>query len=122
MSTDHHPRLQTARHPVQCGLSVNPHSAALTAYWDDTDWTPVRKTIGKAVAAPNQAQTLHKGIMNRAWLFELTVRKPTDRLACWNPLSMTSGAAPHEVTAAVVDAFATSLGWGTPTRPALSRS
>ncbi|MFD8078236.1 ATP/GTP-binding protein [Streptomyces sp. NPDC059718] len=67
-----------------------------------------------ATVAPYLA---HKGIMNRAWLFDLTVRKPTDRLACWNPLSMTSGAAPHEVTAAVVDAFATSLGWGDANAP-----
>lgn len=67
-----------------------------------------------ATVAPYLA---HGTIMNRAWLFDLTVRKPTDRLACWNPLSMTSGAAPHEVTAAVVDAFATSLGWGDANAP-----
>ncbi|MDX2709209.1 hypothetical protein PV350_41170 [Streptomyces sp. PA03-6a] len=55
--------------------------------------------------------------MNRAWLFDLTIRKPTNRLACWNPLSMTSATASHEVTAAVVDAFATSLGWGDANAP-----
>ncbi|WUD70287.1 ATP/GTP-binding protein [Streptomyces sp. NBC_00510] len=59
----------------------------------------------------------HHQIMNRARLFDLTVRKPTDHLACWNPLSMTTAAAPHEVTAAVVDAFATSLGWADANAP-----
>ncbi|SNT33120.1 hypothetical protein [Actinacidiphila glaucinigra] len=67
-----------------------------------------------ATVAPYLA---HDTIMNRAWLFDLTVRKATDRLACWNPLSMTSAAAGHEVTAAVVDAFATSLGWGDANAP-----
>ncbi|MEU4095909.1 hypothetical protein [Streptomyces sp. NPDC026673] len=37
-------------------LSVTPHRAALTACWDDTKWTPVKKTTGKSVAAPNQAK------------------------------------------------------------------
>ncbi|MGI5255632.1 ATP/GTP-binding protein [Actinacidiphila glaucinigra] len=67
-----------------------------------------------ATVAPYLA---HPKIMNRAWLFDLTIRDPQERLACWNPLSMTAGAAQHEVTAAVVDAFATSLGWGDTNTP-----
>ncbi|MEU6346233.1 ATP/GTP-binding protein [Streptomyces sp. NPDC046977] len=67
-----------------------------------------------ATVAPYLA---HDTIMERTWLFDLTVRDPADRLASWNPLSMTSGAAAHEVTAAVVDAFATSLGWGDANAP-----
>jgi len=59
----------------------------------------------------------HPGIMRRAWLIDLTIRDPQDHLACWNPLGMTSGQAPHEVVAATVDAFATSLGWGDTNTP-----
>ncbi|MFD9540857.1 ATP/GTP-binding protein [Streptomyces sp. NPDC060022] len=59
----------------------------------------------------------HPEIMGRAWLFDLTVRGDRDRLACWNPLSMTGGRAAHEVAAAMVDAFATSLGWGDANAP-----
>ncbi|MEV6400909.1 ATP/GTP-binding protein [Streptomyces sp. NPDC051907] len=54
----------------------------------------------------------HRDIARRTSLFDLTVTSPRDRLACWNPLSMTGARAPHEVVAATVDAFATSLGWG----------
>ncbi|WLQ53901.1 ATP/GTP-binding protein (plasmid) [Streptomyces poriferorum] len=67
-----------------------------------------------AAVAPYLA---HPGIMRRAWLFDLTVRDPQDPLACWNLLSMTRGQAPHEVAAATVDAFATSLGWGDANAP-----
>ncbi|WP_433573714.1 ATP/GTP-binding protein [Streptomyces sp. CA-251247] len=59
----------------------------------------------------------HDEIMNRAWLFDLTIRRPQDRLGCWNPLSLTGGKTPHEVVAATVDAFATSLGWGDANAP-----
>ena len=67
-----------------------------------------------ATVAPYLA---HPGIMRRTQLFDLTIRDPQDRLACWNPLSMTSEQAPHEVVAATVDAFATSLGWGDANTP-----
>lgn len=67
-----------------------------------------------ATVAPYLA---HDEIMERAWLFDLTVRNPEDRLACWNPLNMTGGQAAHEVVAATVDAFATSLGWGDANAP-----
>lgn len=51
-----------------------------------------------ATVAPYLA---HPRIMSRAWLFDLTIRDPQDRMACWNPLSMTgSGQAAHEVVAA----------------------
>ncbi|MET9669613.1 ATP/GTP-binding protein [Streptomyces sp. NPDC006475] len=59
----------------------------------------------------------HDGIMERAWLFDLTVRDPQDLLACWNPLSMTGGKTADEVVTATVDAFATSLGWGDANAP-----
>lgn len=59
----------------------------------------------------------HPEIMSRAWLFDLTVRGDQDKLACWNPLDMRGGRAAHEVTAAMVDAFATSLGWGDANAP-----
>ncbi|MFD6274517.1 hypothetical protein ACFWFI_02835 [Streptomyces sp. NPDC060209] len=55
--------------------------------------------------------------MSRVWLFDLTVRRGQDKLACWNPLDMRGGRAAHEVTAATVDAFATSLGWGDANAP-----
>ncbi|MFZ3475751.1 ATP/GTP-binding protein [Streptomyces sp. 4.24] len=59
----------------------------------------------------------HADIMERIAVFDLTVRKPEDRLGCWNLIDMSGGQPPHEVTAAVVEAFATALGWddaGTP--------
>ncbi|WP_407842130.1 ATP/GTP-binding protein (plasmid) [Streptomyces sp. DSM 116496] len=59
----------------------------------------------------------HDEIMERIALFDLTVSDPDDLLGCWNLLDMTRGQPPHEVTAAVVEAFATALGWddaGTP--------
>ncbi|MEV6781965.1 ATP/GTP-binding protein [Streptomyces sp. NPDC051098] len=59
----------------------------------------------------------HDEIMDRAWLFDLTIRHPHERLGCWNPLSMTGGKTAHEVVAATVDAFATSLGWGDANAP-----
>ncbi|MFD9338644.1 ATP/GTP-binding protein [Streptomyces sp. NPDC060028] len=59
----------------------------------------------------------HQEIMKRFALFDLTVRQPDDLLGCWNLLDMSGGQPPHEVTAAVVEAFAAPLGWddaGTP--------
>jgi hypothetical protein len=67
------------------------------------------KTVGPYLAHPE--------IMGRAWLFDLTVRRDQDKLACWNPLDIRVGRAAHEVTAATVDAFATSLGWGDANAP-----
>ena len=45
-----------------------------------------------ATVAPYLA---HPGIMRRAWLVDLTIRDPQDRLACWNPLSMTGAQASY---------------------------
>ncbi|UUU37545.1 ATP/GTP-binding protein [Streptomyces sp. NBC_00162] len=59
----------------------------------------------------------HDEIMDRIRLFDLTVRDAGAMLACWNPLDMTRGQRPHEVTGAVVDAIATALGWGDVTAP-----
>ncbi|MFD9356438.1 ATP/GTP-binding protein [Streptomyces sp. NPDC060031] len=53
----------------------------------------------------------HEAIMERIALFDLTVRESSDLLGCWNLLDMTCGQPPHEVTGAVVEAFATALGW-----------
>lgn len=53
----------------------------------------------------------HEDIMKRIALFDLTVSEPGSMLGCWNLLDMTGGQPPHEVTAAVVEAFATALGW-----------
>ncbi len=59
----------------------------------------------------------HPAIMSRLCLVDLTVSQPSDRLPCWNPLSMTGGQPPHEVVAATVDGFATALGWGDANTP-----
>ncbi|MFI5641995.1 ATP/GTP-binding protein [Streptomyces goshikiensis] len=59
----------------------------------------------------------HDEIMNRIHLFDLTIRDTNAMLACWNPLDMTGGQRPYEVTAAVVDAIAAALGWGDVTAP-----
>nr|WSU78948.1 ATP/GTP-binding protein [Streptomyces anulatus] len=67
-----------------------------------------------AEAAPYLA---HPSIMRRAMIYDLTVRDPQDRLACWNPLSMTDAPAQHEVVAAAVDGFASRLGWGDTNAP-----
>ncbi|MGW2841901.1 ATP/GTP-binding protein [Streptomyces sp. NPDC001493] len=67
-----------------------------------------------ATAAPYLA---HPRIMRRTFVYDLTVRGDQDLLACWNPLSMTGGRAAHEVAAAVIDAFATSLGWESANAP-----
>ncbi|MEU3137564.1 ATP/GTP-binding protein [Streptomyces sp. NPDC006854] len=67
-----------------------------------------------AEAAPYLA---HPSIMRRAMLYDLTVRDPQDRLACWNPLSMSDAPAQHEVVAAAVDGFASGLGWGDANAP-----
>ncbi|MFF1560958.1 type IV secretory system conjugative DNA transfer family protein [Streptomyces sp. NPDC058279] len=53
----------------------------------------------------------HQDIIDRVALFDLTVRDDGDMLACWNPLDMSSGQPAHEVTAAVVEGFASALGW-----------
>ncbi|MBT2612733.1 ATP/GTP-binding protein [Streptomyces sp. ISL-87] len=54
----------------------------------------------------------HDAIMDKVALFDLTVREPGDMLGCWNLLDMTSRQPPHEVSAAVIEAFASALGWG----------
>jgi hypothetical protein len=54
----------------------------------------------------------HGPVMSRTWLIDLTESDPQDRIACWNPLSLTRQTKPDEVAAAAVDAFASSLGWG----------
>ncbi|GHD79840.1 ATP/GTP-binding protein [Streptomyces goshikiensis] len=59
----------------------------------------------------------HDEIMDRIHLFDLTIRDTNAMLACWNPLDMTGGQRPYEVTAAVVDAIAAALGWGDVTAP-----
>ncbi|MFD9418167.1 ATP/GTP-binding protein [Streptomyces goshikiensis] len=59
----------------------------------------------------------HDEVMDRIHVFDLTIRGTNAMLACWNPLDMTSGQRPYEVTAAVVDAIATALGWGDVTAP-----
>lgn len=53
----------------------------------------------------------HDEIMGRIALFDLTVSGPDELLGCWNLLDMGGGQRPYEVTAAVVDSFATALGW-----------
>lgn len=53
----------------------------------------------------------HDDIMARIALFDLTVSGPDELLGCWNLLDMAGGQRPYEVAAAVVDAFATALGW-----------
>ncbi|MEU7068340.1 ATP/GTP-binding protein [Streptomyces sp. NPDC046161] len=59
----------------------------------------------------------HVDIIDRVALFDLTVRGEQDMLGCWNPLDMSDGQPGHEVTAAVVDAFAGALGWNDITAP-----
>ncbi|MGW5342915.1 ATP/GTP-binding protein [Streptomyces sp. NPDC004050] len=63
------------------------------------------------------AHLAHDEILPRVRLFDLNVRDPDAMLACWNLLDMSSGQVPHEVTAAVVDAIATALGWDDATAP-----
>lgn len=59
----------------------------------------------------------HDKIMDRIALFDLTVSHPDDLLGSWNLLDMTRLQPPHEVTAAVVEAFATALGWDDASTP-----
>ncbi|MFF3864023.1 ATP/GTP-binding protein [Streptomyces sp. NPDC002209] len=59
----------------------------------------------------------HEDLIDRVALFDLTVRKDTDMLGCWNLLDMSQHRPPHEVCAAVVEAFAGALGWGDVTAP-----
>ncbi|UQW99127.1 type IV secretory system conjugative DNA transfer family protein [Streptomyces sp. RerS4] len=59
----------------------------------------------------------HQDILDRVMLFDLTVRKDTDMLASWNLLDMSGGKIAHEVSAAVIEAFAGSLGWNDVTAP-----
>ncbi|MFE5539147.1 ATP/GTP-binding protein [Streptomyces sp. NPDC056519] len=59
----------------------------------------------------------HEDLIDRVALFDLTVRKDTDLLGCWNLLDMSQNRPPHEVCAAVVEAFAGALGWGDVTAP-----
>ncbi|MFJ3840565.1 ATP/GTP-binding protein [Streptomyces sp. NPDC090054] len=59
----------------------------------------------------------HDDLMGRIALFDLTVRKDTDMLGCWNLLDMSSRQPAHEVCAAVVEAFAGALGWADASAP-----
>ncbi|WP_330334783.1 type IV secretory system conjugative DNA transfer family protein [Streptomyces sp. NBC_00536] len=60
----------------------------------------------------------HEDLIDRVALFDLTVHTATDRLGCWNLLDMSQDhRVPHEVCAAVVEAFAGALGWGDVTSP-----
>ncbi|MFE2167922.1 ATP/GTP-binding protein [Streptomyces sp. NPDC059447] len=59
----------------------------------------------------------HDDIIDRVALVDLTVRGDGDMLACWNPLDMSGGQPAHEVTAAVVDGFASTLGWSDVSAP-----
>lgn len=59
----------------------------------------------------------HQDVIDRVALFDLTIRADKDLLSCWNLLDMSNGQPPHEVTAAVVTAFAGALGWGDITAP-----
>ncbi|MEU9304925.1 ATP/GTP-binding protein [Streptomyces sp. NPDC048269] len=53
----------------------------------------------------------HDDIIDRIALFDLTVWRDDELLACWNLLDMAGGQRPYDVAAAVVDAVATALGW-----------
>lgn len=53
----------------------------------------------------------HQDLIDRVALFDLTIRAGTGMLSCWNLLDMSTRQPPHEVTAAVVGAFAGALGW-----------
>ncbi|OEJ30004.1 hypothetical protein [Streptomyces subrutilus] len=53
----------------------------------------------------------HDDVMRRIALFDLTVSGEDELLACWNLLDMAGRQHPYEVAAAVLDAFATALGW-----------
>ncbi|MFB7176914.1 ATP/GTP-binding protein [Streptomyces sp. NPDC056257] len=59
----------------------------------------------------------HDEIMERIALFDLTVRDADNLLACWNLLDMSAGQRPYEVSAAVIDAISTALGWGDVSAP-----
>ncbi|MFD8952812.1 ATP/GTP-binding protein [Streptomyces xanthophaeus] len=59
----------------------------------------------------------HEDIRDRVALFDLTIRARTDKLGCWNPLDMTGGQPRHEVSAALVEGFATALGWDDTSAP-----
>ncbi|MER7467894.1 ATP/GTP-binding protein [Streptomyces sp. NPDC097981] len=59
----------------------------------------------------------HEDLIDRVALFDLTVHKDTDMLGSWNLLDMSQNRPPHEVCAAVVEAFAGALGWGDVTAP-----
>ncbi|MGW0778428.1 ATP/GTP-binding protein [Streptomyces sp. NPDC002835] len=67
-----------------------------------------------ATVAPYLAQ---EDLLPRVDLFDLTVRGDQEALGCWNPLGMHRGQAGHEVVSALVDGFATSLGWGDANAP-----
>ncbi|KOV22518.1 hypothetical protein ADK90_10765 [Streptomyces sp. XY413] len=59
----------------------------------------------------------HEEIMERIAVFDLTVHDDSALLACWNLLDMSGGPRPYEVSAAVVDAIAASLGWDDASAP-----
>ncbi|MEY9968358.1 hypothetical protein ABIA33_006442 [Streptacidiphilus sp. MAP12-16] len=60
-----------------------------------------------ALAAPYLA---HDSIRDRVWHLDLTGR-PDTAVASWNPLGLEHGQVPAEVVRAVVDGFASVLGW-----------
>ncbi|MEU6375480.1 ATP/GTP-binding protein [Streptomyces sp. NPDC046909] len=59
----------------------------------------------------------HPPLMRRIALIDLNALGPNPLLSSWNPLSLQHGQAPHEVTEAVTDAFASVLGWDDATAP-----
>ncbi|MGW6971678.1 ATP/GTP-binding protein [Streptomyces sp. NPDC054952] len=59
----------------------------------------------------------HDALMGRVALADLTVREGGDMLGCWNLIDMSSRQPAHEVSAAVVEAFASALGWGDVSAP-----
>ncbi|MGW6842121.1 ATP/GTP-binding protein [Streptomyces sp. NPDC054958] len=59
----------------------------------------------------------HDDIMGRIAVFDLTVRDDSALLACWNLLDMSERPRPYEVSAAVVDSIAASLGWDDASAP-----
>ncbi|WP_030775636.1 hypothetical protein [Streptomyces sp. NRRL F-2664] len=59
----------------------------------------------------------HDDIIERIAVFDLTVHDDSSLLACWNLLDMSGRPRPYEVSAAVVDAIAASLGWDDASAP-----
>jgi hypothetical protein len=89
-----------------CQAAASAHSGRGLAFVDPhgDSWHTIKPYLG------------NKDVASRVRLYDLTVRGQ-QAVGCWNPLSMGSGKEPHEVTSAVVDAFASSLGWNDSTAP-----